>query len=158
MKRSPRPNIAPAEPRTLDSPRTAPAEWPLWVLLVLFVASGCSALIYEILWFQMLELVVGSSALSLGILLGTYMGGMCLGSLLLPRLVSRREHPIRVYALLELGIAALAIVVYFAVPLVGMLSAGGGGQGLSGILLRAAVACLCLLPPTMLMGATLPAI
>jgi len=52
-------------------------------LLVLFVGSGCAALIYEVVWFQLLQLVVGSSAVSLGVLLGTYMGGMCLGSLLL---------------------------------------------------------------------------
>jgi spermidine synthase len=158
MKRPPRQNAGVPQASVPGGPTGVPAEWPLWALLVLFIASGCSALIYEILWFQMLELVVGSSALSLGILLGTYMGGMCLGSLLLPRFVLRREHPIRVYALLELGIAALGIVVYFAVPLVGQLSAGGGGQGLWGILLRATIACLCLLPPTMLMGATLPAI
>ena len=41
----------------------------------------------------------GSSAVSLGILLGIFMGGMCLGSLLLPRFVSARHHPLRVYAL-----------------------------------------------------------
>jgi spermidine synthase len=158
MKRPARPIPDVAPERPAEATPHGPAEWPLWALLVLFIASGCSALIYEILWFQMLELVVGSSALSLGILLGTYMGGMCLGSLLLPRFVPRRAHPVRVYALLELGIAALAIVVYFGVPLVGLLTAGGGGQGLWGILLRATIACLCLLPPTMLMGATLPAI
>ena len=57
-------------------------------LLLLFVGSGCAALIYEIVWFQLLQLVIGSSAVSLGVLLGTFMGGMCLGSLLLPRYVS----------------------------------------------------------------------
>src|SRR5579862_5049285 len=72
------------------------------LLIVLFIGSGCSALIYEILWFQMLELVIGSSAISLGVLLGTFMGGMCLGSLVLPRLLSPRHHPLRVYAALEL--------------------------------------------------------
>ena len=56
-------------------------------LLLLFVGSGCAALIYEIVWFQLLQLVIGSSAVSLGVLLGTFMGGMCLGSLLLPRFV-----------------------------------------------------------------------
>ena len=50
------------------------------VLLLLFVGSGCAALIYEIVWFQLLQLVIGSSAVSLGVLLGTFMGGMCLGS------------------------------------------------------------------------------
>ena len=58
-------------------------------LLLLFVASGCAALIYEIVWFQLLQLVIGSSAVSLAVLLGTFMGGMCLGSFLLPRYISR---------------------------------------------------------------------
>src|SRR5438105_495806 len=66
-------------------------------LLPLFVGSGCAALIYEVVWFQMLSLVVGSSAISLGVVLATFMGGMCLGSLALPRLVSPRPHPLRVY-------------------------------------------------------------
>ena len=87
------------------------------LLLVLFVGSGCAALIYEIVWFQLLQLVIGSSAVSLGVLLGTFMGGMCLGSLALPRLVSGRRHPLRVYALLELGIGIIGIVVLFGMPL-----------------------------------------
>src|SRR6266852_2532505 len=64
-------------------------------LFLLFVGSGCAALIYEIVWFQLLQLVIGSSSLSLGILLGTFMGGMCLGSLLFPRMISARRHPLR---------------------------------------------------------------
>lgn len=81
------------------------ADRPFLPLLVLlFVGSGCAALIYEVVWLQMLSLVVGSSAISLGVVLGTFMGGMCAGSLLLSRYVSRREHPLRVYAKLEAGI------------------------------------------------------
>ena len=59
-------------------------------LIVLFVGSGCAALIYEIVWFQMLQLIIGSSAISLGILLGTFMGGMCVGSVMLSRIISSR--------------------------------------------------------------------
>ena len=55
-------------------------------MLLLSFGSGVAALIYEIVWFQLLELVIGSTAVSLGILLATFMGGMCLGSLILPRL------------------------------------------------------------------------
>src|SRR3954467_11745658 len=87
-------------------------------LLLLFVGSGCAALIYEIVWFQLLQLVIGSSAVSLGGLLGTFMGGMCLGSLYLPRLVSAARHPLRVYAFLELGIGALGLVILFVMPAV----------------------------------------
>src|SRR5687767_3615072 len=74
------------------------------LLLLMFVGSGCAALVYEVVWFQLLELVIGSSTVSVGILLGTFMGGMCLGSLLFPKFVSRRAHPLRVYAFMELGI------------------------------------------------------
>jgi spermidine synthase len=70
----------------------------LVALLLLFVGSGCAALIYEVVWFQLLELVIGSSAVSMGVLLGTFMGGMCLGSLLLPRYLDTNWHPLRVYA------------------------------------------------------------
>lgn len=127
------------------------------LLLPLFAASGCAALIYEIVWFQMLQLVIGSSAVSLAVLLGTFMGGMCLGSVALPRFVSARRHPLRVYALLELGIGILGIVVLFALPLVSRLYVAGAGQGMMGIFLRGIVCVVCLLLPTVLMGATLPA-
>ncbi len=135
-----------------------PAPRPfLPILLVLFVGSGCAALIYEVVWLQLLQLVIGSTAVSLGVLLGTFMGGMCLGSLLLPRLVSGRRHPLRVYALLELGTGALAVGVLFGMPSVEHVYALYAGHGLPGLLLRGAVAGVCLLPPSLLMGATLPA-
>ncbi len=128
------------------------------VLVLLFFGSGCAALIYEVVWLQLLQLVIGSTAASLGVLLGTFMGGMCLGSLLLPRLVSDRRHPLRVYALLEVGIAAIGLAVLFGMPCVEQVYARYAGHGPLGILLRGAVAAVCLLPPTLLMGATLPAI
>jgi spermidine synthase len=128
-------------------------------LLILFVGSGCAALIYEVVWFQLLQLVIGSSAVSLGVLLGTFMGGMCLGSLLLPRLqVARGRHPLRVYACLELGIGAIGLLVLLGMPLVSGIYTAWAGSGVAGILLRGLAAAVCLLPPTLLMGATLPAI
>ena len=144
-----------------DPPKAAilPSSRPfLPVLLLLFVGSGCSALIYEIVWLQLLQLVIGSSAFSLGVLLGTFMGGMCLGSLLLPRVISAQWHPLRVYAFLELGIGVIALLVLFGMPYIEKAYSLYGGYGSSGIWLRGLVAGLCLLPPTLLMGATLPAI
>ncbi len=127
-------------------------------LLILFVGSGCAALIYEIVWFQLLELVIGSSAVSLGVLLGTFMGGMCLGSIVLPRLISARHHPLRVYAFLELGIGLIGLLALFGIPLINGVYTAWVGQGIVGILFRSVIAGICLLPPTILMGATLPAI
>ena len=130
----------------------------LVLLLALFVASGCAALIYEIVWFQMLELVVGSSAVSMGVLLGTFMGGMGLGSFALSRVVGRHRHPLRVYAVLETGIGVCGIAMLGLMPIVRSVYTSGVGQGVSGWLLRGLLAAICLLPPTVMMGATLPAV
>jgi spermidine synthase len=129
------------------------------ILLLLFIGSGSAALIYEIVWLQLLQLVIGSTAVSLGVLLGTYMGGMCLGSLLLPRLIPTRHHPLMVYAVLELiiGVCGLAIV-WLGMPAVEHIYTAFGNGGVSGIVLRALLAAVCLIPPTLCMGATLPAI
>ena len=127
-------------------------------LIILFVGSGACALIYEVVWFQLLELVIGSSAISLGVLLATFMGGMCIGSLMLPRLASRAQHPLRLYAILELSIGIIGVLELFAIPLIGKLYSPAVGHGAGALMLRAVVAALCLLPPTVLMGATLPAI
>ncbi len=129
----------------------------LW-LLPLFVGSGCSALIYEIVWFQSLQLVVGASAISLAVLLTIFMGGMCFGSLLFPKLVPSRWHPLAVYATLEFMIGVLAIALLYAMPFIEHLYVERVGLGKTSVLLRAIVAGACLLPPTLLMGATLPAI
>lgn len=124
-------------------------------MLLLFVGSGCAALIYEVVWFQLLQLVIGSSAVSMGVLLGTFMGGMCLGSYILPRYIGTGPHPLRVYAFLELGIGLMGLLLLFGMPLVNTIYAAiGGGH----IAVRAVVAAICLLPPTLMMGATLPAV
>jgi spermidine synthase len=127
-------------------------------LLLLFIGSGCAALIYEVVWFQLLQLSIGSSAVSLGVLLGIFMGGMCLGSLLLPKYIDPRHHPLRIYAYLELGIGLCGLIVLFLVPVVGDLYTKVAGTGQANLFLRAIVAALFLIPPTLLMGATLPAI
>jgi spermidine synthase len=128
------------------------------LLLILFFASGCAALIYEIVWFYLVELIVGASSISVAVLLASFMGGMALGSALLPRLVSNRWHPLKVVACLELGIGAIGLSMPFLLPLVqeGYVAVAGVGAGT--IALRAAVCALVLIPPTLLMGATLPAV
>jgi spermidine synthase len=139
------------------SPVPGAARRYLPVLLLLFAGSGCAALIYEIVWYQLLQLVIGSSAVSLGVLLATFMGGLCFGSLMLPRLKLASDHPLRVYAKIEIGIAICGVLVLFLMPLVDSVYTAAVGHGLPAILLRAIVCALCLIPPTFLMGASLPA-
>src|SRR5687768_417377 len=149
--------IASASSPTAPKPGASPAPF-LPALILLFIGSGCAALVYEIVWFQMLSLSLGSSAISLGVLLGTFMGGMCLGSLLLPKFVPASKHPVRVYAQLEALIGVMGILILFILPYAGGLYTTIGGPGFGGLLVRGLIAAICLLPPTLLMGATLPAI
>ncbi|HVW10981.1 MAG TPA: fused MFS/spermidine synthase [Bryobacteraceae bacterium] len=128
------------------------------LLLLLFAGSGCSALIYEVVWYQALQLAIGSTSVSLGVLLATFMGGLCIGSTVFPRLNLTKNHPLRVYAFIELTIAVLAILVQFAMPSISQVYWAGAASGLPGMLLRGIVAAVCMLPPTILMGASLPAI
>ena len=89
-------------------------------------------LIYEIVWFQLLQLTIGSSSVSLAMLLGAYMGGMCLGSAALPRVISGRHHPLRVYGWLELGIGIFGILALFGLPFVDRLYLATATPGLAG--------------------------
>jgi spermidine synthase len=126
-------------------------------LLLLFVGSGCAALIYEVVWYQSLALIVGSNAVSMAVVLATYMGGMSLGSLLYLRWKGRNGHPLLVYAKLELLIAVCALLVLYVLPWGGGLYIAIGGSGANGVLVRGLFAAFFLLIPTMAMGATLPA-
>src|ERR1700682_1573420 len=146
-----------SSPAVSDSTRPETARF-CFLLLLLFAASGCSALIYEIVWFQLLQLAIGSTAVSMGVLLATFMGGLCLGSAGFPRLRASRQHPLRIYAFLEAGIAICGVLVLQIIPYVDRVYVAGAEHGLPNMLLRGMIAGLCMLPPTMLMGASLPAI
>jgi spermidine synthase len=128
------------------------------LLRLMFLGSGCAALIYEVVWFHLMRLVIGASALSVGIVLASFMGGMFLGSLLFPRYVPADRHPLRVYGMLEMGVGVCGLAMPLFLPAVRSVYVGLVGYGALGIALRGVIATVLLLPPTALMGATLPAI
>jgi spermidine synthase len=131
------------------------------LLLACFVLSGASGLCFEVVWSRQLAQVFGSSSLAISTVLATFMGGLALGSWLGGKLADR--HPRRglaAYAVCELGIAVLAL----AIPLVletypaanAFLWQHFHDAPITLALLRFVLCALLLLPPTTLMGATLP--
>ncbi|HYN05420.1 MAG TPA: fused MFS/spermidine synthase [Vicinamibacteria bacterium] len=127
----------------------------------LFFISGALGLLYEIVWFRRLHLALGVSLFAVGAVVSAYMLGLAVGSRWAARSAWLRRAPLTAYAGLELGIALYALA--FPV-LIGALEAlypalfrllEGHPLGLS--LARFALAFLLLLPPTFLMGASLPA-
>src|SRR6188474_3546824 len=117
-------------------------------LYALFFLSGCAALIYETVWFYLVQLVVGASSLSVAVLLCAFMGGMALGSWLLPKLAPKGAHPFKVVAVLEAGIAFFGIAIPIALPYLQQVYLSLAEPGAGAITLRAVVCFVVLTPPT----------
>ena len=96
--------------------RSETAPPPTTLHACLFLGSGAAALIYELAWFHVLRLVVGSSSISIAALLVSFMGGMGIGSVLLPRVVPSTWHPLRVYAGLEVAIGVIGVALLAVLP------------------------------------------
>lgn len=73
--------------------------------------SGFAALVYQTAWTRQFGLVFGTSELAVATVLAAYMGGLALGAWLSERLLPRVSRPVFVYAMLELGIAASALLL-----------------------------------------------
>lgn len=128
----------------------------------LFVASGATGLVYEVTWFRNLSLIFGASFESSSIVLAAFMGGMSLGGFAFGRLAGRSARPLRLYALLELGIGLVALALPAAMRAVDALylafAPGDGSVDAGLIALRTTLAFAVLVVPTFLMGATLPVV
>jgi spermidine synthase len=126
----------------------------------LFFLSGISGLIYEVVWIRMLTRVLGNTTSATSIVLSAYMGGLGLGSLLIGRYADRVRRPLRLYAFLELGIGVAALLSLGLsdrlLPLYRLLYEWGGESRAWSRGAAMVTALVSLLPPTILMGATLP--
>ncbi|MDX2108957.1 MAG: fused MFS/spermidine synthase [Verrucomicrobiota bacterium] len=133
----------------------------LFVGSLLFILSGALSLIYEIAWFRRLQLTLGVSAYAIGAVVVAFMLGLALGSKWAGRVGFIRRHPLYAYALMELLIGVHAALFPYLIQLTEqsyillhpLVSDWGNGAVIA---LRFVLALAVLLPPTLLMGATLP--
>jgi spermidine synthase len=126
----------------------------LALLALLFFASGAAGLVYQVAWSRRLELTFGSTTYSIGTVLAAYMAGLGLGAWAFGKLADRAGSPTRRYAALEAGIGVYGLLAPSVLDLVDAAWIASGGQG--GALVKTVLGLLALLPPTFLMGGTLP--
>jgi predicted membrane-bound spermidine synthase len=122
---------------------------------VLFVLSGAAALVYQVAWQRLLALSTGVGVHSVAIITAAFMAGLGIGSQLggslSARLTARRS--LVAFGLIELGVGAFAAL---SVPFYYGLLYQKAAWLYDGQLRAAAVHFLSLLPPTALMGTSLP--
>lgn len=122
---------------------------------LLLLLSGMVALIFQVLWIKQLSLIVGIDVYAVTLGLSTFFAGLALGGLVLGRWVDQNSRPLQCYALLEIGIAILAVVT--TISLANSAELFAVMETRSSILAWALIFLLLSIPP-FLMGGTLPAI
>jgi len=97
-------------PATPVSPRAASAKT---VYLMVFF-SGFAGLVYQVLWMRQLGFLFGNTSHAAAATLSAFFAGLAVGSRFWGKRSGSATDPLRVYAYLQAGIAATALL-YFAV-------------------------------------------
>ncbi|MDD5040531.1 MAG: fused MFS/spermidine synthase [Patescibacteria group bacterium] len=124
-------------------------------------ASGAAALMYELLWIRTLNLLFGVSSFAVTTVVSIFLLGLGLGGYFFGRQTEKTPTPLRLYAWIELGIAALTGLSLVAVEYTPLFS------GLHALiynhanlyilsLVRLLMTCVILFPATFCLGGTVP--
>ncbi len=134
----------------------------MYRLYFLFFLSGAAGLVYQVVWSRVLHEIFGVTVYATTAVLATFLGGLALGALVLGRFADRTPNPLRLFGWLEIGsgLAALAStwVTGALEPLHVWAANRFATDATTLIALRMLLAAVVILPPTFLMGGTLPVI
>ena len=139
---------------------TKPIVW------LIFIFSGASGLIYEVIWMRQLTLIFGSTVFATSTVLTAFMAGLALGSYYFGRKIDESTStgevtsPLRMYALLEAGIGAFCLVWPLILAALGaiyvLIHRHVTSEFYTLSLIRFVLTFGVLLIPSTLMGGTLP--
>jgi len=129
---------------------------------LIFLISGMAALTYEVVWVRMLSLIFGTTTFAVSTVLFAFMAGQALGSYFFGKIIDSARSPLRLYALLELGIGVYAVFVPYNIDALNTAYVSSFDENIPNFLvyslIRFAFSMAVLLVPTTLMGGTLPVI
>lgn len=129
-----------------------------------FLLSGFAALLYETVWLRQFAIILGTSEQALAVILASYMGGLSAGAWVASKRIDNVRRPVWMYGVLEAGIAICALAMPWGLSLVESLQVqlfGGAAEppaagSFSQIMFGLTSSAVLILPPTAMMGATLP--
>ncbi|MFM9059961.1 MAG: spermidine synthase, partial [Planctomycetaceae bacterium] len=128
---------------------------------LLVFLSGFAGLVYEVSWMQQMGLLFGSTSHAAAATLATFFAGLAAGSWFWGGRAAASADPFRLYGWLEAGIAAAAAVCFGLLHAChaiypAVYQAVGPGPWLD--VVNVAIAAAVIVPPTFLMGGTIPAL
>ncbi len=128
--------------------------------MIFFTVSGATSLVLEVVWTRMLGTVFGNTVMAASTVLTAFMLGLALGSAWFGRLADRSRHPLALYGCLEIGIGLYACLFLWLARACSSFYIWFYHTFEPGILglttMRFGLSLALLLPPTLLMGGTLP--
>ncbi|HEX2658281.1 MAG TPA: fused MFS/spermidine synthase [Polyangia bacterium] len=148
------------EAATALPPVALVTPWARQVALGAFAVSGATAMTLQVLWTRALAVLIGSSAYSFTLILLSFLVGLGTGSALFGRISQKTAHPVRWLGGLHLGIAVAIGISYLLtdrLPIVFTWLLASSSFGVDGVLIcQFALACIAVLPTTILMGGVFP--
>ncbi|MBI1387032.1 MAG: tetratricopeptide repeat protein [bacterium] len=128
-------------------------------IYLLFTITGGTSLIFQVTWNRDLTLIFGGTRPAVSVILSAFMTGLALGAWYWGRRCETVQRPLRLYGLLELGVAFFALCFPVALRCVDgayINAARALGDGPALQFVRIGFAFCLLLIPTTFMGGTLP--
>lgn len=143
------------------TPRPGPAtSRSQQLVLGLFIASGAAGLIYQVVWSRDLVLLFGNTSQAISTIVTAFLAGLGGGALVGGRLAARSRNPLRLYGMIELAVAFLAVGLPALFPFLGSVY-GSAYTAVSPAelgVIRFSLAFAAVTPATFCMGMTLPAL
>ncbi len=131
------------------------------LLLIAYTLSGVAALVYELGWMRELSTMLGATAYASGTMLGAYMCGLGLGTLVGTWRAARTSRPLIDAAFAELFVALFSIAAFAGIRFLPGLYFDwmhGAGTANGFLTLQFFVCFLVMLLPTFAAGLTYPLI
>ncbi len=125
----------------------------------IFFLSGCSSLIYQVTFIKFFIPVLGLSLPAMTVVVSSFFSGMAIGSWLVPKLIKWNKCTPGIYAILEMGIGLLSVLVVYSKPLLFSLYRLYSDDMFAStyqVFFQFLLSFLFLLPPTLLMGLSFP--
>ena len=129
------------------------------VLCCLFL-SGMAGLCHEVTWARYLALFLGHSSFAVTIVLASFMGGLAIGNYFFGRRADTMKSPLWLFGGLEIAVGLYAFLFpacfAFAQRTFEALSHGSASGSVGLNALKLFFSLVLILPPTVLMGGSLP--